>query len=68
MSKIIQYKTVYEKLNTSVAKQVNILIKQGWQPWGSPIKYQQAMVRYEEEPKWQPTRENVLEILGKTKL
>lgn len=26
------------------------LINEGWQPWGSPSQYYQAMVMYEESP------------------
>lgn len=47
MNNVKEYKVVK-------ASQVNELIQQGWQPWGSPMKngaqFDQAVVRFEEAP------------------
>jgi hypothetical protein len=57
--KIIKYKTVKgSQYIINLDKEVNALIQQGYQPWGSPYVFQdielfacQAMVLYEDTPK-----------------
>ena len=56
MNKITAYKIVGSTTASEFEKAINDLIKEGWQPYGSPLieigrehKVLQALVRYEKE-------------------